>query len=146
MSKINFTKEHRDRLGVLAADALFEGTTFKGNLGSEHNIFTLFHNCTPTTLSRYLSTTKKEITDIEGLDEWSLTEHQQRKLSALKKQAELINLLIGYLRSTEEAEANRQKLATLKGEYAKLKESAKTPEEKLKDLEAEMAALETETA
>lgn len=145
MAKINFTAEHNARLGVLAAEALIKGTTFKGNLGSELNIYDLFHNCTVNTLTRYHGNLKKEIADIEALDEWSLTEHQQRKAANLKKNQELVNLLIGYKRSQEEKEANKSKLAEVKAQYAKLKEDTKTPEDKMKELEATMAALEADS-
>lgn len=143
-TKINFTKEHQDRLNVLASDALVKGTKFKGNLGSEMTIYDLFHNCTVTTLSRYHTTIKKEVGDIEALDEWSLTPYQQQKAANLKKNQELINLLIGYKRNLEQKEAAATKLASMKDEYAKLKESTKTPEDKLKELEQAMATAEAE--
>lgn len=145
MAKINFTKEHQDRLGVLAAEALFNGTTFKGNLGSEMNIYDLFHNCNINTLTRYQGIIKKEVADIEALDEWSLTEYQQRKAANLKKVQELVNLLIGYNRSKAEKEANKAKLAEVKAQYEKLKEDTKTPEDKMKEMEAAMAALEADS-
>lgn len=145
MAKINFTKEHQDRLGVLAAEALFNGTTFKGNLGSELNIYDLFHNCNINTLTRYHGLIKKEVADIEALDEWSLTDYQQRKAATLKKTQELVNLLIGYNRAKSEKEANRAKLAEVKAQYEKLKEDTKTPEDKMKEMEAAMAALEADS-
>lgn len=141
MAKINFTAEHMAKLGALAGEALIKGSTFKGNLGSELNIYDLFHNCNINTLSRYHTNLKKEIADIEALDEWSLTDYQQKKAATLKKNQELINLLIGYKRSQEEKEANRTKLAAITEQYNKLKEDAKTPEDKMKELEAQMAAL-----
>lgn len=143
MSKINFTKEHLEKLNTLASEALMKGTKFKGNLGSEMSIYDLVHNCTVTTLSIYHSSIKKEVAEIENLDEWSLTEDQQRKASRLKKNQELINLLIGYKRSQEEIAANKEKLAELKEVYNKLKEDTKTPEDRMKEIEAQMAQLET---
>ena len=146
MTKINFTKEHQERLGVLASDALTKGEKFKGNLGSEMTIYDLIHNCNVNTLSRYHSNIKKEVADIELLDEWSLTEYQQKKAANLKKTQELINLLIGYKRNQAEIEANREKLSKLKSTYSELKESTKTPEDKLKEVEAQILALEVAEA
>lgn len=142
MAKINFTKEHNDKLQSLAGEALMNGTKFKGNLGSEMNIHDLIHNCTVNTLSRYHSNIKKEVTEIENLDdEWSLTDYQQRKAAELKKTQELINLLIGYKRYQAESEAEKAKLAELKATYKELKESTTSPEVRLKEMEDQIAAL-----
>jgi len=144
MAKVNFTKEHFAQLSALAGAALINGTRFKGNMGTEMNIYDLFHNTNITTLTRYHGNIKKEIAEIEGMDEWSLTEHQQRKATNLKKQLELVFLLIGYQRNKAEVEANAAKLRELKATYAELKESTKTPEDRLKEAEAQIAALEAE--
>src|SRR5687768_15951245 len=126
--KINFTKENQDRLNQLAGDALFKGTTFKGSVGSEINIYDLIHNCQINTLSRYHGSLKKEISEIDNLDEWSLTDHQKRKKANLEKQKELINLLIGHKRFKEQEAASRKEYLSLKSQYAELKENTKTPE------------------
>lgn len=143
MAKINFTKEHQDKLNSLAGEALVKGTVFKGNLGAQMNIYDLFHNCNTNTLTRYHANIKKEIAEIEALDEWSFTEYQQRKAADLKKTQELVFLLIGYKRNQAEVEANKAQLAELKETYNKLKEDTKTPEDKMKEIEAKMAVLET---
>lgn len=145
MSKINFTKEHNARLGELAAEALFKGTKFKGNLGTESTIHDLIHNTQINTLTRYHANIKKEVAEIEAMDEWSLSDYQQTKAKNLKKNQELIFLLIGYKRYQEEIAANKAKLAELKSTYAQLKEDTKTPEDRMKEIEAQMAALEPET-
>lgn len=139
MAKINFTAEHQARLQQLAGEALFAGTTFKGSLGSEMSIFDLIHNTNVQTLTRYHGNIRKEISEIENLDEWSLSEYQQKKASRLKKNAELINLLIGYQRKQAEVAAEKQAYAELKKKYNELKEQTTTPEDRLKAVEAELA-------
>lgn len=143
MSKVNFTIEHQNKLTALAMDALYRGQEFKAKLGTTMTIYDLFHNCSLNTLTVLHGATKKQVTDISNMDEWSLTEHQQKKQKALEKEAELLNLLIGYTRHKAEVASDKAKLAELKATYANLKESAKTPEEKLKEIEAQIGALET---
>lgn len=142
--KINFTKENKTRLAEMAGDALMRGTRFKGNLGTEMTIFDLIHNCQINTLSRYYASIKKEIVAIEDLDEWSMTDHQKRKKADLEKQKELINLLIGFKRYTEEQEANKDKVKALKEQYETLKKSTMTPEAQLAELEKELAVAESD--
>lgn len=140
-TKINFTKEHQEKLNALAGEALIKGTTFKVHMGTEANIYDLFHNYTVSTLQSYNKNLKKQIDDSES-DEWTASEYQERKLADLKKRQELIFLLIGYKKSEEEREANRKKASALRAELTTLREANKTPEEKLKEKEAELAALE----
>lgn len=140
MSKINFTLEHTARLKELAGEALLAGTLFKGNIGTEQTIYDLFHTCNVNTLTRYHGNIKKEVAEIEALDEWSLTDYQQKKAVRLKKNQELINLLIGYKRNQEQLATDREKVKALRAQYQTLKEATTTPEEKLKAIEAELAA------
>lgn len=142
MSKINFTKEHQERLNALAGEALIKGTIFKAHLGTESNIYNLFHDYSINSLQSYNKRLKKEVEDSET-DDWTNNEYQERKLSDLKKRQELIFLIIGFKKSEEERNSNRIKASSLRAELATLKEANKTPEEKLKEKEAELAALES---
>lgn len=142
MPKTNFTKEHHEKLMGLAGNALFKGTIFKGNLGSEMRIHDLVHNCTVDTLSRHNVILKKQIAEIEEKDDWSLTPYQVQKANDLKKQQELIYLLIGFKRYNQEKAEEESELKALKKEYEKLKEDTKTPEQKMQEYEKKIAALE----
>lgn len=141
MGQINFTKEHRDKLMALAGDALVSGTTFKGSVGSEMNIYDLFHNTQIASLSRIHGNIKKEVSEIESLDDWSLTEYQQRKAARLKSTQELISLIIGFKRKAEEDAANKSTAKDLKTQIETLKRSVMTPEAQIAELEARLAGL-----
>jgi hypothetical protein len=143
MSTISFTKEHKEKLNALALEALFQGTEFKAKIGANHTIHDLLHTCSLNTLQQLHSQTKKEAAEIETMDEWSLTDHQQRKLKDLKDKQEILNLLIGYKRYLAEAESKRQELKELKGQLKNLQELNKTPDQRQKELEAKIASLET---
>jgi hypothetical protein len=140
-TRINFTKEHQDRLSQLAGEALIKGTIFKGGSvgNAEVTVYDLFHNCTVQTLSRYQANLKKEVREIDDLDEFLLTPHQKQKKSKLEKQRELMTLIIGYKRFQEQTVADRKEYLAIKSQYDQLKENSKTPEDRLKELEAKMA-------
>lgn len=146
MSKINFTKEHLDKLKELAVKMLFSGNVVAGAMGTSLTIYDLFHNTTINTLITINGNLKREIEKISNLDEWSMNDYQQRKLEATKQIQELINLLIGYKKNQAEVEADKTKLKELKAKQAELKESTLTPEDRLKALEKEIAALESESS
>lgn len=143
MAKINFTQEHFTRLKELAVKALLDGETFRPSTNmavNQQNVYDLIHNTSLNTLSTYNLNLKKEIAEIENMDEWSLTEHQQRKAASLKKTQELVALINGYRRSEIEKAAARRELQEKQERYRQLKEEAKTPEERMKELEAEIIA------
>lgn len=141
MGKINFTSEHSAKLKELAVKALFDGETFKPTgLGNENTIHDLIHNVSVDTLTKYHANVKKQVAEIENLDEWNLTDYQQRKAASLKKTQELVNLIIGYRRSEIEKAAEKKALQEKLSLYKQLKEEAKTPEERMKELEAEIIA------
>lgn len=141
MGKINFTPEHSAKLKELAVKALFDGETFKPTgLGNENTIHDLIHNVSVDTLTKYHANVKKQVAEIENLDEWNLTDYQQRKAASLKKTQELVNLIIGYRRSEIEKAAEKKALQEKLSLYKQLKEEAKTPEERMKELEAEIIA------
>lgn len=141
MAKINFTAEHMAKFKELAVSSLLNAETFKLSVaGNESNIYDLIHIVSLNSLSNYHTNLKKEISNLEAMDEWSFTEHQQRKLSSFKKAQEIVNLTIGYRRNEAEKEAERVRLSKLKADYKKLKEDTTSPEDKMKSIEAELTA------
>jgi len=140
-TKINFTKEHQTRLNELAGEALVKGTTFRGSsTGNEMTIYDLFHNCSINTLARMFGNLKKEVAAIDDLDEWSLTPYQKGKQSRLNSQKELISLIIGFKRFSEQQKADRENYKALKAQYDQLVEEKKTPEERLAEMKAKLDA------
>lgn len=143
MSKINFTKEHLAKLKDLAIKFLFKGILIKGAVSTELSVWDIIHNTTLNTLSTIYGNLKREIEKIGNLDEWNLTDYQQKKLESLKEQAEFINLTIGYRKYRIEVQTDKDKLRELKAKQQELKESALTPIERLAALEAEIATIES---
>lgn len=142
MAKINFTKEHFNKLQVLAVEMLFTGECITTKMGSVLNIVDLLHTTTVGTLNDIRLTFSKQIEKLENTDEWVADDTTQTKLEAAKKHKELVNLIIGYKRFLLEREANARKKAELKDKLNALKESQKTPDEKIKELESELSELE----
>lgn len=142
MSKINFTKEHQDRLNALAGEALIKGTVFKPTIGTEVNIYDMFHNLSIGTLQAFNKKLKKEIDDSET-DDWTNSETQERKINDLKKRQELVFLMVGFKKSEEEKTTLRLKATQTRAELKALQESVEKPEDKIKRKMEELAALES---
>lgn len=140
-TKINFTADHKARLEALALIFLFSGDVIKGFVGQDYNVHDLLHNLNLGTLSQIHVNLKKEIDKIENLDQWSLTDYQQRKLEKTKLQQEFVNLLIGYKKDKEQKNADRAKLRELMAKKKELEASTLTPEQQLKALNDEITAL-----
>lgn len=140
MTNINFTKTEQARLNELAGEALFKGTKFKGNLGTEQSIHDLIHNCTIGGLDSILVVLNKQVEGIRQKSRWTMTDYQKQKASNLEKAAELVDLLIGYKYWQEQLADTRTKLSAAKATIAKLEEDKKTPEDRLKEAQ-ELAAL-----
>lgn len=144
MSKINFTKDHFNKLADLALSALFGNVVFNTKMGTPMNIYELMHTTTIGTLNEMRLSLAKAIEKLESQDEWASPDNIQEKLDALKNKKELVNLLIGYKRFQLEQEENARKKKELTEKLAELKESTKTPEDRIKELEAEIAGLDNE--
>lgn len=142
MSKINFTKDHFAKLKDLAVKFLFKGIVIKGAINTELSVWDIIHNTTLNTLSTIYGNLKREVEKISNLDEWNLTDYQQRKLESLKEQLDFVNLTIGYKKYQVEIQADKEKLKELKAKQLELKESTLSPTERLAALEAEIAAIE----
>lgn len=145
MAKINFTKEHFEKLKAYAVEMLFSNETINTKLGQPLSIVELLHTTTINTLNSIRLTLSKEIETIENQDEWVSGETSQRKLENLKAKKELVNLIIGYKRFTQEQHEIARERASLEDELIRLKESQKTPEDKIKELESKLETLNPTT-
>lgn len=141
--KVNFTKEHFERMQALLSAALLNNTTITTKLGSELNVVELLHTTTINSLNGIRLALAKHIENLENKDEWVSDESSQKQLSDAKFKKELVNLIIGYKRYQNEVAEVENKKAELKSRIAEMKEQAKTPEDRLKEAEAELAALES---
>lgn len=138
--KINFTKEHMQRLLDLADAALFDRATVTTKLGQVLNIYELLHTTSINQLSEIKLSLAKKIEKAELADEW--IDPDNAKLQALKETKELVNLIIGWKRYNLELSENARKKEELTEKLNELKESQKTPEDRIKELEAQLKELE----
>ena len=108
MPKINFTPEHEKQLKDLYLDLGFSGAKLQGKFGA--NVMSadqLLHVTTIETLRGLKNSTKKEIDELEKVDEWTSTPASAKTLSITKKWNEFINLLIGYKLYTEQVKVEK---------------------------------------
>lgn len=141
--KINFTKEHYQKMCALLLDMLMNNGTIQTKLGQQLNVVELLHCTTINSLNEIRLSLTNVVRKIEDQDEWVEDNHSER-LDSLKAKKELVNLIIGYKRWSTEVRENQAKREALKLKIAQMKEAAKTPEDRLKEAEAELAALESE--
>lgn len=142
--KINFKKEHFDKLKELAVKALLNNDTVVGRLGNPIDIVELIHGTTINSLNQIRLSLAKKIEGLEGKDEWAADDTNQVSLERAKEQKDLVNLIIGYKRYKQEVADNKANKKALQEQLSALKESQKTPEDKIKELEAQLANIETE--
>lgn len=140
MGKINFTPTHFERMKELAVEMLLDNEVIVGKLGQQFNIVDLIHTTTINTLNSLRVGMAKAIENLENADEW-VDSANQEKIEKLKKQKELVNLIIGYKRYLLEQQETSELKKQLKKTLADLKESQKTPEDKIKEIEAQLAEL-----
>jgi chromosome segregation ATPase len=138
--KINFTKQHMERLIDLADSALFDKTLVTTKLGQPLNIYELLHTTSINQLNEIKTSLSKRIEKMEEQDEWVALDND--KLSWYKNTKELINLIIGWKRYNLELDENARKKEELTAKLAELKESQKTPEDRIKELETQLKELE----
>lgn len=147
--KINFTKEHEDRLKSLFLELGFSGEVLAGKFNANnYTVWDLLHNCSISSLKGININLKKEVVALEEQDEWSLNAYQMQKAAKTKKWGEYVNLLIGYKLNEAENETIRIKERKEKEEKLNLLMSAKKVKQieninKLseEELEAEIAKL-----
>lgn len=144
MAKVRFTKEHYVKMSSLAFAMLIANETISTKMGQPLNIVDLLHATTIGTLNDIRLGLTKQIEKLESQDEWVASDYTQEKLESLKKQKELVNLIIGWKRYKLEAEETKRKKAELTEQLKNLKESTKTPEDRIKELEAQLAGLDAE--
>lgn len=144
MAKINFTKEHFDRMCALLMNMLLNNQVIPTAMGTPLDAVALLHTTTINTLNTIRQNLAKQIAKLEDADEWVQVETVQDKLSNLKTSKELVNLVIGYKRLLLEKAEVKHRKAELTARIAEMKEAAKTPEDRLKEAEAELAELEKE--
>lgn len=137
--KVNFKKEHFDKLKELAVKVLFNNDVIMGKLGTPINIIELIHCTTINSLNNIRLSLAKKIESLEEKDEWTSNELNQGSLLKAKEQKELVNLIIGYKRYKQEIEDNKANKEALLEQLNVLKESQKTPEDKIKELEDKLA-------
>lgn len=146
MAKINFTKEHFNKMCTLLMDMLLRNEIISSKLGTPINVVELLHTTTINSLNNIRLTLSNKIKQLESQDEWIASEINAQQLNIAKRQKELVNLVIGYKRYKMEVEENIKKKAELITKLKELKDSQKSPEDKIKELEAELSAIdETET-
>lgn len=146
MQKINFTKEHFEKMCSLLLTMLLNNSTVNSKLGTPINVVELLHTTTINSLNDIRLALSNKIKRLENQDGWVTSGSTEKQLGTVREQEELVNLVIGYKRYRMEVEENAQKKAELTAKLKALKESQKSPEDKIKELEAELSAMgETET-
>ena len=139
--KVNFTETNMARLKELAVEMLLNNGIVSTKIGQVLNVSDLLHTTTINTLNSIKNSIKKRIEVLEGADEWTVEVDTQREIGNLKKDAELVNLIIGYKRYTQEVAENHAKKRELEKQLRNLEESTKTPAERIEDLKKQIEAL-----
>lgn len=139
--KVNFTETNMARLKELAIEMLLNNGIVSTKIGQVLNVSDLLHTTTINTLNSIKNSIKKRIEVLEGADEWTVEVDTQREIGNLKKDAELVNLIIGYKRYTQEIAENHAKKRELEKQLRNLEESTKTPAERIEDLKKQIEAL-----
>lgn len=143
MTKINFTKEHYNKLCLGLLKLILNNITIPTKLGVQLNVVELLHTTTINTLNTIRVGLTNQIKALEDKDEWVADDSMQDKLDKLKETKETINLIIGYKRYLLEKEEIAKKKSELNSKLTELKEAQKTPEDKIKEIEAELSNLST---
>lgn len=139
---INFTKEHKERMEELALDMLLRNVSVTTRMGQVLNIHELLHTTTVSTLNNIRLDLAKKIENAENKDEWVSSSADSQYLDLMRKQKELVNLIIGWKRYTLEQQDLQIKKKALQEKLDNLKDSQKTPEDRIKELEAEIQKID----
>ena len=137
--KINFTKEHEEKLDKFIVKMWKDDIIVTGKLGQPLNICEL-KTLSPNSLNELKLIYDKKISNLESKDEWINPEND--KLDLFKFIREGLNLLVGFKRKVIELEENARKKEELTAKLTELKESTKSPEDRIKELEAQLKELE----
>lgn len=144
MTKINFTKEHLQKMKELAIDMLLKNESVATKMGQVLSVSDLLHTTTINTLNSIRAQISEKITKAEEKDEWSATEKDSKYLEMLRNQKELVNLIIGWKKYNMEQASIQSKKEALEERLKELRESQKTPAERIKELEEAINKLEDE--
>ena len=142
MAKINFTKDHYNKMLSMASVMLVSNEIVVTKIGSPLNIVELMHTTTINTLVNIKKELSKKIENLEDQDEWVESNINQTNLNKYKNQKELVNLIIGWKRYLLEVYETTKKKQELESKLRALKEAQKTPEDKIKEIEAELSSLQ----
>ena len=140
--KINFTKDHFEKLKELLSIMLLNNETVNNRLGIPVNVVELVHTTSLNSLNDMRNALKKTVEKAESADEWVSSFISQEKVNKLRRQIETIYLIIGYKRYQMELADLNNKREELTEKLNKMKEEAKTPEEKIKEIQNELDNLE----
>lgn len=136
---VHFTKENYETLRKLGADMLFANEVIVYGIGQPKTIIELLHTTSIETLNKIKQALNKKIEEQENKDEWA--DPDNAKLDKLRKNKELVNLIIGWKRFNLEKDAQAYKKAELTKKLNELVESQKTPADRIKELQAELDAM-----
>lgn len=137
-----FTGEHLAELKSVFTELSFSGEVIDGPMGANKlSPYDILHNASVTSLQGVYTRLKKNIEGKSELDEWSMTEYQQRQIKMMENWKQFVHLMIGYKKWQSENQSNATKKRELGSKLKQLKEDLLTPEEKLRQLQAEIDAL-----
>ena len=142
MQKINFTKEHFEKMCSLLLTMLLNNSTVNSKLGTPINVVELLHTTTINSLNDIRLGLSNKIKRLENQDGWVTSGSTAKQLDTVREHEELVNLVIGYKKYRMEVEENAQKKAELTAKLKALREAQKSPEDKIKELEAELSAID----
>lgn len=143
MAKINFKKEHFERMKELAIEMLLDNGGVQTKMGQQLGISELLHTTTINTLNSIRVSIDSKTKVLNNQDEWTASDATQREIADLTKTRELVNLIIGYKRYNMEKEQTERQRSMLKAELKSLKDAQKTPEDKIREIEEKLASLDT---
>ena len=138
--KINFTKEHEEKLDKFIVKMWKEDVIVTGKLGQPLNICEL-KTLSPNSLNDLKLIYDKKISNLESKDEW-IQNSENDKLDLFKFIREGLNLLVGFKRKISELNEIAQEREKLIAERNKLLESKKTPDDLIKDIDNKLKELE----
>ena len=137
--RINFTKEHEEKLNEFIVEMWRGDIVVIGKLGQPMNICEL-KVLSPNSLNDLKLIYDKKISSLESKDEWIDPENDKLNLYRFIRNG--LNLLVGFKRKQTQIAEDKAKKAELIKKLTELKESTKTPEDKIKELEAQLKELE----
>lgn len=137
-----FTASHLSELKEVYTELSFSGEVIDGPMGANKlSPYDILHNSSISSLQNVYIRLKKNIEGKADLDEWSMSEYQQRQIKMMENWKQFVHLMIGYKKWQAENQSNAAKKRELTAKYKQLKEDLLTPEEKLLQIQAEIEAL-----